>query len=45
MQDQLKKIGVDVDIKLVEWTTYLKQLKERDFEAHIGEPRCPYRAR
>lgn len=36
VQEQLKKIGIKVDIQLIEWTTYLKQLKERDFEAHIG---------
>jgi peptide/nickel transport system substrate-binding protein len=36
VQDQLKKVGVKVNVQLVEWTTYLKQLEAKDFEAHIG---------
>lgn len=36
IQDQLKKVGVKVNIELVEWTTYLQHLKERKFDAQIG---------
>ena len=36
VQDQLKKVGVKVNVQLVEWTTYLKQLEAKEFDAHIG---------
>lgn len=36
IQDYLKKIGVKVNIKPVEWTTLLKELREKNFEAYIG---------
>lgn len=36
IQDQLKKIGIKVEIQTLEWTTLLKRLREKDFEAVVN---------
>ncbi|MGH1362094.1 MAG: ABC transporter substrate-binding protein [Calditrichia bacterium] len=36
IQDQLRQIGVKVDINLLEWGSLINRLGKRDFEAYIG---------
>ncbi|MFQ5675943.1 MAG: ABC transporter substrate-binding protein, partial [bacterium] len=36
IQDQLSKIGIKVDIKTVEWTTLIGDLRARNFDAYMG---------
>lgn len=36
IQEQLRKIGISVQIQPVEWTTLLEELRARNFDAYIG---------
>ncbi len=36
MQEQLRQVGIKMDIQLEEWTALLKDLKEKKFQAYIG---------
>ncbi|HDL17838.1 MAG TPA: peptide-binding protein, partial [Bacteroidetes bacterium] len=36
VQDQLKKIGVKVDIRSLEWTAFMDKLRRKEFDAYIG---------
>ncbi len=36
IQDYLRKIGVKVNVKPTEWTTLLKEVRQKDFQAFLG---------
>ena len=36
VQEQLKKAGIKVNIKMLEWTTFLDHLQKKDFDACVG---------
>lgn len=36
IQEQLRKVGVKVNIEALEWSAYLDDLRNGDFDAHVG---------
>ena len=36
VQNQLKKVGIKVELQSIEWTTFQDQLREKDFESYVG---------
>jgi len=36
IQDQLKQVGIKADIRTLEWTTLLDEMRKRNFDAYIG---------
>lgn len=36
LQDQLRNVGIEVDIQTVEWTTFTRELRAKKFEAYMG---------
>lgn len=36
LQAQLKKIGVKVNLETIEWTAFLKKLRQKQFDAYVG---------
>ncbi len=36
VQSQMKKIGIEVRLQTIEWSTLVGQLRTKDFEAHMG---------
>ena len=36
LQDQLRKVGIKVNIETIEWTTMMGQLRSKKFEAYMG---------
>ncbi len=36
VQDQLRKIGIKVSLETLEWTTFQKKLRKKNFDAYVG---------
>jgi len=36
VQDQLRSIGIKVQLQSIEWTNFMNKLRKKDFDAYVG---------